>query len=392
MNLSAMYSFLDAYGNTGLETKVEGTSVYFIVAAVLVKHDQLESARAKVEQVRVSHFQTGEMKSSTVGNNINRRLQILADLNKVEFQVHVDAIDKREIGHDSGLIYGRSFLKHLHQQLYRKLVRAFPDIRVLADEHGSRDFMDGFERYIAKKNPPSLFPQAAFGFIDSRDERLVQLADFIAGSLARVIDPDKISDGSDLILDTIGPKILTFDEWPPLRRLYQGIIATREEDMLDSLIEDTCLDQALMFIEENQEPSDSMIQLQIATIRYLVFHSRFIEPTQYVTTNELLAVLLKEGFPPMSEQYFRSSVIAKLRDAGVIIASGQRGYKLPVSAQDLLDLVTTVSNIVLPMIDRLKRARDHIKRVSEGKLDILSRDELRDLRVICNGKYRGADS
>ena len=385
MNSSEMHAFLDAYGNTSLQTQTAGTSVYFIVAAVLVKHDQLESTRAKVEQVRVHHFQTGEMKSSTVGNNIKRRLHILADLDKVEFQVHVDAIDKREIDHTSGLIYSRSFLKHLHQQLYRKLVRAFPVISVLADEHGSRDFMEGFERYIVKKNPPSLFPQATFRFIDSRDEPLVQLADFIAGSLARVIDPDKISDDSDRILDTISSKILTIDEWPPLRRVYQEIMATREENELDPLVENTCLDQALMFIEENQEISNSLVQLQIATIHYLVFHSRFIDPTQYVSTNELLGVLLKEGFPSMSEQYFRSSVIAKLRDAGVIIASGQRGYKLPVSAQDLLDFVTTTSSIVLPMIDRLKRARDHILRASEGKLDILSRDELRDLRVICNG-------
>ena len=53
--------------------------------------------------------------------------------------------------------------------------------------------------------------------------------------------------------------------------------------------------------------------------------------------------------------------------------------------------MNTTSSIVLPMIDRLKRARDHLLLISEGNLDILSRDELRDLRVIYSGPLYRAD-
>jgi len=387
MSTSARHAFVDAYGDTGLKTDKEGTSVFFIIAAVVVGDDRLGDVRSGVERVRSEHFGQGEMKSKKVGGDAERRMEILEKLTSLDFRVHVDAIDKREIDPESGLIHKRSFLKFLHRQLYRKLVMAFPDIHVVADEHGGEEFMRGFRAYMDKRHPPELFPRATFGFADSEGEPLLQLADFMAGSLARVIDPGKMNGDGQQILEAVREKVLTIDEWPPQRRLYRQVVSKSAASPLDSLVQRVCLDQALVFMEENQNSKDPLVRLRASAIRYLVLYSRFEDPNKYVPTKLLLRILREGGARSMNEQFFRSSVIAKLRDAGVIISSGPKGYKLPVSAADLSEFVNTSCGIILPMIDRLKRARDQVLLASEGELDILGHSESADLRRLCNGTH-----
>ena len=384
------HAFVDAYGDTGLKTEKEGTSVFFIIAAVLVRQHSLDGVRAGVERIRSARFGGGELKSKKVGGDAERRIEILEELAGLDFRVHADAIDKREIDPDSGLIYKRSFLKFLHRQLYRKLVLAFPDIRIVADEHGSEEFMRGFQAYMGKRNPPDLFPRAAFDFADSEREPLVQLADFMAGSLAHVIDPGKSPAGSQRILNAVREKVLTVDEWPPQRRLYSQVPGETAASPLDSLVQRVCLNRALVFIEENQNSADPQIRYQVSAIRYLVLYSRFEDPERYVPTKLLLRILREGGARSMNEQFFRSSVIAKLRDAGVIISSGPNGYKLPVSAADLAAFVNTSCGIILPMLDRLKRARDQLLLASEGELDILDHIESLELKQLCKDAHERA--
>lgn len=387
---TAHCAFVDSYGDTGLDTSKAGATSFFVVAAVLVAAPNLDSVRAAAEMVRRRHFQTGEIKSRNVGDDMDRRIRILRELSALEFRLHVDAVDKREIDKSSGLIYKRPFLKYLHGQLYRKLIRAFPDIRVTADEHGGPEFMRGFQDYIARRHTPELFPRATFGFASSVSEPLIQVADFIAGSVARVIDPDKMAPGADQIMETIGSRVLSIDEWPPQREMYARWAGLGGASQFDSLVERVCLDQALLFMEENRGSRDPLIQLQVATIKYLVFYSRFTNPSSYVPTALIMNVLRAGGESPGNEQYFRSSVIAKLRDAGVIIASAPRGYKLPVQARDLGDFVDHTCGIALPMIARLKRVRDQILRASMGQLDILGESQYEHLRKFCDGGIKGA--
>ena len=66
--------------------------------------------------------------------------------------------------------------------------------------------------------------------------------------------------------------------------------------------------------------------------------------------------------------YFQTKVIAQLRDAGVLIASSSRGYKLPASESDLYDFVTHSNAIIEPMLSRVKRFRDQINTATTGEI------------------------
>lgn len=56
----AMWAFIDEYGDPNLATEKDGVSQYFIVAAVVVRQEQLADLRPAVEEVRAKFFQTGE--------------------------------------------------------------------------------------------------------------------------------------------------------------------------------------------------------------------------------------------------------------------------------------------------------------------------------------------
>ena len=78
-------------------------------------------------------------------------------------------------------------------------------------------------------------------------------------------------------------------------------------------------------------------------------------------------------------------MIACLRDRGVLIASSNRGYKIPASRDDIRDFALHAQNIVPAMLNRVKRARDDLKMVSMGDFDLLSDPSLADLKKLIDG-------
>jgi hypothetical protein len=79
-------------------------------------------------------------------------------------------------------------------------------------------------------------------------------------------------------------------------------------------------------------------------------------------------------------QYFRTRIIAKLRDEGVIIASSPKGYKIPSREEELYDFINHGTSIIMPMLARLKKCRDNISQGTDGELDLFANTEYRSLK------------
>lgn len=143
-------AFIDEFGNNGLNFDSEGVSTHFIVTAILVDREKLSELEGKVEKVRQSNFQTGEMKSSKLKNNDDRRLKVLKELNEIDYHIFSVVIDKTEL-QGEGFQYKGSFYKFLHSLVDKELFRVFPDLMIVADEHGGQKFKEGFVRYYESK-------------------------------------------------------------------------------------------------------------------------------------------------------------------------------------------------------------------------------------------------
>lgn len=120
-------AFIDECGNFGFDfenmavPKFGGSSSYYIVCAVVVKTEDIGLLEAEIEKIRLNNgFQGGEIKSSLIGGNHKRRMRLLTEILVLNFSLVILIADKQKFYRDSPLTnYKESFVKYLHQKLYR---------------------------------------------------------------------------------------------------------------------------------------------------------------------------------------------------------------------------------------------------------------------------------
>ncbi|WP_288707609.1 DUF3800 domain-containing protein [uncultured Alistipes sp.] len=369
-----LYAFIDEFGNNGLDFTNPQISSHFIVTAIIVEENDIPILETLCTEIRQKYFQGSEIKSSKVGKNHERRKRILENILDGKFNVYTLVVDKKHL-YSEGFKYKKSFYKFLNGLLYHELFRRYPLLQIVADEIGHNSYMSSFKRYVQNRHKPDLFSYSSFGFSNSKSSSLVQIADFIGGTLARRYDSTVYEEEADLYLKMMDRHLLPIKYFPNNYEPY--IYNATDVEGFDELIASTAINLALHFINDNHNTSDENIIEQVKCLEYLVFYFRYIDPTRYVSTQELISKNLKKK---TSQQYFRSNIIAKLRDSGVIISSSSLGYKMPMNKKDIYDFVNHSSSIINPMIERLRKARNTILQVSRNKIDILAEDEYKGLR------------
>ena len=93
-------------------------------------------------------------------------------------------------------------------------------------------------------------------------------------------------------------------------------------------------------------------------MQYLLYRFMNNDTRGYIYTSELKERLEYTGLGKIPDSTFRMRIIGKLRDKGVIIASSQKGYKIPSKQSELYDYINHDAKIVIPMLSRLKKCRD----------------------------------
>lgn len=375
--------FVDEYGGAHLATEKEGVTAYFIVTAILVA-ENITDVREKAEGIRRDFFQTGEMKSSKVGNNDARRLSILQRICELPIKTYTVAVDKREIRKSSGLAYKTSFFKYVNRKLYSRIYDVYEHVRLVADDHGTEDFMRGFGKYIDTHVGfrQDLFLERTFRFSRSEDNVFLQVADMLSGSLARSIDPKKQSANGAEILALLAPLSVGMEYWPPRLLPFPTPTPKLSSSPFDAVIKDHCIRQAILFLDRQELDSsiDEKGRAQMEALKLLLFKVQFGAEREFVPTREIIRYLRSNCGIELSAHQIRSAVVSQLRDANVVIASGPKGYKLPVSESDILEFVMHAQSIIPPMLSRLARARDGLLMVSFKEFDLLGRPEHEELR------------
>ena len=184
-------AFADEFGNNSFDFQTQGS--HFIVATVITKTDNVENLKIQIGDLRQKHkFQTGELKSSKVATDYSRRKRILEDIAKLDISIYAVIIDKSKLKGE-GFNFKKSFYKFTNNLLYKELYRTFPTLDLYVDEHGGNDFLKEFKKYVEKNHSRNLFSGADFNIQNSKKNELIQIADFIAGSLGYIFDELKKS-------------------------------------------------------------------------------------------------------------------------------------------------------------------------------------------------------
>lgn len=109
--MSSIFAFIDESGNHDLNVEKNGTTDYFLVAAIILNESDIDKVTIEAENIRTRHFQTGEIKSNGIKNNDQhqRRIRILSDILTLDFKFYALAVRKSDVFKDSGLQYKQTF-------------------------------------------------------------------------------------------------------------------------------------------------------------------------------------------------------------------------------------------------------------------------------------------
>ena len=360
-------AFIDEYGNFGFDFTKDGTSKYYTLCAVIVEDTKLSSLHDAVNDVKNNNgLGNTEIKSSSLSSK--RRSRIIAQLLPIEFRVILLIADKQEFIKGSPLTeYKKSFIKYLHQRLYESLYHVYPKLKIIEDETGSTEFQESFKKYVANRRPQyNILNEYDFDYCNSKDELLVQLADLIGGSISHSL----IDTNSPNYIEMLKGKILFIDEFPSKKEPYWG--STKPEDYkYNSDVYALSVKCANDFITRNNDDESDEKHVQVAFLRYLLFYVQNISPSRFLYSNQIISVLQEYTEHRITRNYLYRRVIAPLRDEGVIIASSSRGYKIPISIDDIKTYLNSTHTIVSPMLHRIGICRKLILQQTGNSMDIL---------------------
>lgn len=376
-----LLAFVDECGDSGLEIEKEGCSRLFIIVAIMVKPDACDEVANAIKVICEQQFSGAPLKSSRIGSDHRRRLRVLRALSGLPFSYCALVVDKARIKRDGGLKHRPSFYKYLNAQLYDRFLRAGGDLLVKADRVGGENFQRSFEAYMCKRQLPDLWSSCDCRMVNSIHEPLVQVADFVAGTLSFVFDPEKRCQNSEEYRKLLRPHEISLRGWP-----WKWDHATRlpEEphDIWDDAIRQHSLNKVDSFLSSFEYSTDPDRQMQTAVLRHLLFVRLFEARTDAVYSDALIQCVKKLGFDELSKQTFRMRIVGPLRDAGILLAGSQNGYKLALCYKDVQVYVEHCSSIVGPMLDRLQKAREDLRLATTNQLDIVGTGKEEKLRKL----------
>ena len=369
--------FIDESGTNALNTN-KGATNFFVLTAVVLNENDVDKAIIYLDEFAKKNCGNAELKSADrIGRNSEKRLKWLtAFCENIPFTFVSLIVNKTKINPDSPFQYKQVFYKSMNRRLLDGLTDMY-SIDVYADETGYKEFQDSFLEYLKKSSSNDLFKSLTINFVNSKTNRLVQLADIISGSLPFVFDSSKVDSYSNAIWEVLKQKQIKIYTWPP--QWGKNTISDVEQYFDKYDLEEKCIYKAYSLIEKKSSSTDENEIAQSIVLDELL-SARTSEGRQTIHGDALIEILEKSNIGKISQYSLRTSIIAKLRDSGVVIAGNNDGYCLAISPEDFETFILHNEGMIFPMLSRLEHARKVILSYTSS-FDILKKHpELNEIR------------
>lgn len=397
-----LHVYVDESGDNQLDSSTSGTSHLFYLVAVVVDDVQQSFAEGQLDVVNRQHFGGGEIKSRSIGGDNARRLRVVEAIKEIDFGYYALVVNKDNVIRDSGYQWKKTFYKATRRRMYAKLVSSsWDNLFIHSHQIGSQEYMDSFAAYLSDMTMPSLFyPAVSHSFVSGTESRLVQLADLIAGTLSYCFDAAKRSEFTTEFRSILAEKEWALDVWPIT--LDSGVILPDVSDELDKTIYSSLLGKVARHLTELSGSSSDDDKMREAVLSKLLCARLYDDSKdQAIYSDKLMAMLVNAGYEKITKQVFTANIIGKIRDAGIIIAGTNMGYRLALSIADIRDYLAHNKSVIYPMFARIKKAQETIITATSNECDILKDDQLLEsiVETFCNGQidisteqYLGEDS
>ncbi len=370
-------AFVDEFGTNSFDFQHQST--HFIVSAIIIDKEKQTELSQQINEITQKYYPNSELKSAKVGKNEAKRMEILTELLQVDFKIFALVVDKRKL-YGLGFKYKKPFYKYLFKLLYAELHKAM-EVDMCASINEKKSFMKEFAYYLEKNYIVStLFADETFTFEHTAKSPPLQLANFISGTLARVHDTHKKSKNAHIFDNLLAQKVKIIKYFPDESPILEYAPDT-EDEYFNRDIADTSVRRITDCIARKQNSKNEEELDQIAFLSLLLTYLR-VDIRKSVPTKEIMKHLMQDKEKGKGEHYFRSEIIAKLRDEGILIASSQKGYKIPVCQKDIYEFINHSNTMIINMLKRVKKAQEMIMFATDDTLDVLQKEEYALLKKV----------
>ena len=366
--------FIDEFGNSHLDLSKKGTFSHFVYASVIIPDSDIEKARLLRTEI-CKKFRLGpDIKSKNLENKkyFQKRLDILQYLaENLDFTIDVLVIDKEKLDKDEGgLKYRKTFYKYFQKVLIEKYNLIYSAFNIHLDQFGFKNFRNELINFINKVSiQRDLFnPDRTFELSnDKTDEKLVQFADIIAGSLGRLFCLSNYNPESKKIYEILHTR-MSVNFFPYTEIKYSK---TQNSKPLNEEIGKLNLESLKNYLNTSERSEDA---LKRRLLEYLYTNSK-IDSERLVPSYELID-FLKNFSKTINEDKLRM-LIRDLRYEGLFIIShsGKPGYKLASNYADIEQHFSHFMKYVEPMLQKIKILNQNISQLSFNKINPLEKDE-----------------
>lgn len=175
-----MLAVIDESGDPGFALS---STPYFVVAMVLF--DSFTDAQTAAKAVATTKQTLGvrrELKFNSSNDKV--RTQFLQAMGAYSFRIHAVIVDKQSIRNQELRRHPQQFAFYTIRHLISDVTDILASGTVFKiDRCGDRAVRDALGTYLRQRLPQGLMKSVKF--VDSRNDQLIQLADMVAGAMAR---------------------------------------------------------------------------------------------------------------------------------------------------------------------------------------------------------------
>tara|TARA_B100000508_G_scaffold138130_1_gene133700 strand:+ start:914 stop:1570 length:657 start_codon:yes stop_codon:yes gene_type:complete len=173
--------FIDESGCTGFKLSKGSTGCFVIAMVIFHDNRQAELASKAIESLRENLHVKPEFKFSKSHQAIKDKFFLM--LKSFKFQVRALVVSKKNIRSEHLRMNAGSFYNFFIAQLMKHDNQALNEASVKLDGRGERRFTAELTTYLRKQLPKGKIKKLKL--VDSQRNNLIQLADMVAGAIAR---------------------------------------------------------------------------------------------------------------------------------------------------------------------------------------------------------------
>lgn len=200
--------YIDESGNPDIE---DTSPAVFVVAGVVIESQQeIPGLDQRFRNAFAVIGRPEEHEFKTKGLSVAKHRRVLRELSLLDYQWAAACFDKRRLT-SAGFADPKTLYRYAFQFLVGDILTIAWQADLVIDEHSSPVFQAELEGYLRRQN--SGLPINRLGeirFSKSSKERVVQLADLVAGAVRR-----HVADGDAQPLREIEHKMINLQHWPP---------------------------------------------------------------------------------------------------------------------------------------------------------------------------------